>query len=190
MLNKKDSHQCRRIEVQSKEMPTVRWSAAWPCGWWRIAAQQAAGSLPWIGVDEPSKLLRLQADRAARTQESANFQLGGPEKAFWSPRPAARAAEKRRLGRPVVDGDIMCHPTLVPSSSPDFERRQRHQSWSGTNPQETEVIYHVNNQDSAPRGWRIHDAQSMAKVSTGTARSITSGTAGCRNLRRGWAAVS
>ena len=39
----------------------------------RLAAWQAAGTLPWTGE-------RLQADHAARVQGSANFQLGGPEK--------------------------------------------------------------------------------------------------------------
>ena len=46
----------------------------------RTAAQQAAGSLPWIGVADVSELQQLRADHATRLQESANFQLGGPEK--------------------------------------------------------------------------------------------------------------
>ena len=45
----------------------------------RIAAQQAAATLPWIGVNDSTEEQRLQADHAARLQESANFQLGGPE---------------------------------------------------------------------------------------------------------------
>ena len=44
------------------------------------AARQAAGSLPWFGVDALAEEQRLRADHAARMQESANFQLGGPEK--------------------------------------------------------------------------------------------------------------
>ena len=68
---------------------------------WGLAAQQAAGSLPWIGVDDPSERQRLQADHAARVQESAKFQLGGPEKLTSAD---ACVAEKRRLGRPVVHG--------------------------------------------------------------------------------------
>ena len=46
----------------------------------RVAAQQASGSLPWIGIDDPSEPQRLQADHAVRLQEAANFQLGVPEK--------------------------------------------------------------------------------------------------------------
>ena len=54
----------------------------------RVAARQAAGSLPWIGVEDKLEEQRLQADHATRVQESANFQLGGP----------------LRLGRLVVHG--------------------------------------------------------------------------------------
>ena len=46
----------------------------------RVAAQQASGSLPWIGVDDPTDEQRPQADHAARQQEAANFQIGVPEK--------------------------------------------------------------------------------------------------------------
>ena len=45
-----------------------------------IAARQAAGTVPWIGVTDPAEEQRLQADHAARLQESSTFQLGGPEK--------------------------------------------------------------------------------------------------------------
>ena len=79
-LNKKGSHQCRRIRVQSKETSMARWSAAWLWEWWQQKREEAlprlaAGTLlPWIGVDDPSEEQRLQADH------SAIFQLGGPEK--------------------------------------------------------------------------------------------------------------
>ena len=45
-----------------------------------IAAPQAAGTLLWIGVNDSAEEQRLQADHAARLQESANFQLVGTEK--------------------------------------------------------------------------------------------------------------
>ena len=44
------------------------------------AAQQAPGSLPWIGVDDPSEFQRLQAEHAVRLHETANILLGGLEK--------------------------------------------------------------------------------------------------------------
>ena len=45
----------------------------------RVPAQQASRSLPWIGAEDLSEAQRLQADHAVRLQETANFQLGGPE---------------------------------------------------------------------------------------------------------------
>ena len=45
-----------------------------------IAARQVAGTLPWLGVTDSAEEQRLQADHAVRLQESANSQLGGPEK--------------------------------------------------------------------------------------------------------------
>ena len=44
----------------------------------RVAAQQVAGSLPWIGVDDLAEEQLLRADHATGVRESANFQLGGP----------------------------------------------------------------------------------------------------------------
>ena len=51
----------------------------------RVAAQQALGSLSWIGVDDPS-VQRLQAEHTPNLQMVSNFQLGGPEKVArsWS----------------------------------------------------------------------------------------------------------
>ena len=69
-----------------------------------IAARQAAGTLPWIGVKDPAQEERLQADHAARMQESGNFQFWWPRKAHQYPRPAACVAEKPRLGRSMVRG--------------------------------------------------------------------------------------
>ena len=44
-----------------------------------IAASHAAGTFLWIGENDSAEVQRLHADYAARLQESANFQLGGPE---------------------------------------------------------------------------------------------------------------
>ena len=76
-----------------------------------IAAWQAAA--PFLGS---------QADHAARSRASANFQLGGPEKLTHDPQ-HARVAEKRRLGgsRYMDDGDMMCHPILVMPFLQDFD---------------------------------------------------------------------
>ena len=54
----------------------------------RIAARQAAGTLPWNGVNDSAEEQQLQADHAGRLLESEDFKLGGPEK-ITGPRPAA-----------------------------------------------------------------------------------------------------
>ena len=80
------------------------WSAAWPLGMvaaearGSIAARQAAGTLPWIGVNDSAEEQLLQADHAARLQESVNVQLGGTEKLTCAhdPRHALQKAEAWR----------------------------------------------------------------------------------------------
>ena len=143
----------------------------------RIAAQQAAGSLPWIGVDDPSELQRLQADHAARMQESANFQLGRPEKRTGAHDP--RHVLQRNGGPAdsccMDDGDILCHPILVPSYLQTFDVANA-KVGGERNPQKTEVIHYVNDLGAASLEWRIRDVQNMAKVSTVTA-GITPGVA-------------
>ena len=70
----------------------------------RIAAQQAAGSLPWIGVGDDAELQRLQADHAVRLQETAKFQLGSLEKRAGAHDPRHALLKKRWPGRLVVHG--------------------------------------------------------------------------------------
>ena len=74
------------------------------------------------------------------------------------------------------DGDILCHPILVPSYLQEFDDAKV-KVGAERNPQETEVIFYVNDLGAAPREWRIGDVQTMAKVSTVTAGSITLGVA-------------
>ena len=75
----------------------------------RIAARQAAGSLPWIGVDDPSELQHPEG------RKSANFQLGGLEKLTNAHDPRHALEKNGGLAHVwcVDDGDIMCHPILV-----------------------------------------------------------------------------
>ena len=77
-----------------------------------IAARQLAGTHPWIGVNDYAEEQRLRVDHAARMQESANFQLGGPESSL-----VLRLADQWYMD----GGDIMCHPTLVLPSLQDFD---------------------------------------------------------------------
>ena len=74
------------------------------------------------------------------------------------------------------DGDILCHPILVPTYLQQFDVANA-KVGAERNPQKTEVIYYVNDLDAAPLEWRIRDVQNMAKVTTATAGSITLGVA-------------
>ena len=74
----------------------------------RMAARQVAGSLPWIGVDDPPEEQRLQADHATMLQETANFQLGGPEKLTGADDPRHALQEKRKLNKHVIRGSRSC----------------------------------------------------------------------------------
>ena len=87
------------------------------------AARQAAGILPWIGVNDPIEVQRLQADYAARVQESAKFQLGGLEKLTGAHDPQHALQKNGSLADLwyMDDGDIMCHPILVPSFLQEFD---------------------------------------------------------------------
>ena len=132
----------------------------------RMAAQQAAGNLPWIGVDDASELQQLRADHAPLMQESADFQLGGPEKRTGAHDPRHALWKNGGLADLwyMDDGDIMCHPILVPPflQECDVANSKVGAEW---NPQKTEVIHNVT------------DVQSMANVSAVTAGSITLGVA-------------
>ena len=84
----------------------------------RVATQQAAGSLPWIGVDDPLEEQRLQADHANKMQEVQIFSWCGPEKLTGVDDPRHASQENGGLADLWYTdaGDILCHPILVPSN--------------------------------------------------------------------------
>ena len=143
-----------------------------------IAARQAAGTLPWIGVNDRAEEQRLQADHAARLQESANCQLGGPEKLTGAHDPQHSLQKSVGLADQwyMGDGDIMCHPILVLPFLQDFDIANARVS-AEQSPLKTEVIYHVNDLDAAPPEWRSGDVRSVAKTSAVTDGGITLGVA-------------
>ena len=120
-----------------------------------IAARQAAGTLPWIGVNDPAAEQRLQADHAARLQESANFQLGGTEKLTGAHDPQHALQKSGGLADQwyMDDGDISCHPILVLFLQ-DFDVADA-KVGAERNPLKTEVIYYVNDLDAAHPEWRV-----------------------------------
>ena len=130
----------------------------------RVAAQHPSGSLPWIGVDDPPELQRLQAELAVMLQETANLQLGGPGKFT-----GARLAKNGGLAD-------LWYPILVPSYLQKFDDAKA-KVGAERNPQKTEVIHHVNDLGAAPPEWRIGDLRNTAKTSAVTDGSTTLGVA-------------
>ena len=136
-----------------------------------IAARQAAGTLPWIRVNDPPEEQRLQADHAARMQESA----GGPEKLTGAHDQQHVLQKSGGLADLwyMDDGDIMCHPIWVPSVLQDFDVANA-RAGAERSPMKTEVTYYVNDLDAAPPEWRIGDVRKISKTSAVTDGSVTS----------------
>ena len=144
----------------------------------RVAAQQAASSLPWIGVDDPSETQRLQAQHAPKLQRVSNFQLGGLEKLTGADDPRLALQENGRLAGLgyMDDGDIMCHPVLMHCYFHEFDDANA-KVGEERNLHKKEVIYYVDDQGAAPPEWKVDDVRKLATVSTVTAGSTTLGVA-------------
>ena len=145
---------------------------------------EASGrELSWIGVNDPAEVQRQQTDCAVRVQESANFQLGGPEKLTGAHDPHALQNNGGLADLWFMDdGDIMCHPIVVMPFLQDFDVANARVG-AEPNPLKTEVIYFVNDLDAAPPEWKIGDVRSLAKTSAVAAGGITLGVAvGSRQL--------
>ena len=157
MLSKTGWRQWPKIVVQNKETPTAPWSAAKLWERRRLKHEDAwllrqlSGSLSWTGVDDSSENQHLQAAHAVRLQETANFQLGGPGKFTGADDP--RHALHKHGGLAdlwyVDDGDIMCHPILVPPYLQEFDDANAKDGAERT-PQKTEVMYCVDDLGAAP----------------------------------------
>ena len=78
----------------------------------RVAAQQAACTLPWVGVVDPLEEQRLQAGHASKMQKVQHSLLGGPAKHIGADDPRHAQQENGGLADQwyVYDGDILCHP--------------------------------------------------------------------------------
>ena len=74
------------------------------------------------------------------------------------------------------DGDILCHPILVPSYLRDFDDAND-KVGAERNPQKTEVIYYAADLDAALSEWKIDDVRLHASVSTVAGGSTTLGVA-------------
>ena len=144
----------------------------------RVAAQHASGSLPWIGVDDPSESQRLATITRSHTAGNCQLPVWWPREIHGSRTPAARVAKKMEAWRTCGTWMTVtfcvtqpwCRPTHWNSTSP------MPKVGAERNALKTEVTHNVNDLDASPLEWRIGDVQNMAKVSTVTG-SITLGVA-------------
>ena len=129
-------------------------------------------------MDDPAEEQRLRADHAARVQESVNFQPGGREKLTDTHDPQHALQKSGGFADQwcMDDGDIKCRPTQVLSFLQDVNVANARVG-AEQNPLKTEVIYYVNDLDTAAPEWRIGDVRSLAKTSAVTAGIITLGVA-------------
>ena len=143
-------------------MSTAFWSAWAAETRGRIAAQQATANLPWNGVDDPSEMQRLHAEHTAKMHRIHNFLLGGPQNLTGADDPRRTLQEHGGLADFwfVDDGDILCHPILVPSYIHVFDAANE-KVGAERNPQKTEVIR------------KIDEVRLHASVSTVAAGSTT-----------------
>ena len=141
----------------------ARWSAALLLGWWR----QKRG-----GVQLRSKRQAASHGLAwtIHQKNSDCKQTAHPEKLTRAHDPQHALQKNAGLADLwyMDDGDIMCHPILVPSFLQEFDVANANVG-AEQNHKKTEVIYYVNDLDAAALVWRIRDVQNMAKVSTVTA---------------------
>ena len=164
--NKRSCHQCPKTAAQNKKTSMALW------------LPRAPGNLPWIGVDDPSDMQRLQAGRAVKLQRISNFQVGGSEKLTGADDPRHALQENGGVADPwyMDDGDIMCQTIVVPSHVQEFNVAIAGVG-AERNPENTEVIYYVAALDTAPPEWKIDDVKKMAAASTVAAGSVTLGVA-------------
>ena len=136
----------------------------------RYSASVASWSVAWLwvwsGVSDFAVEQRLQADQAARLQESANFQLGGPEKLICAHDPQHVLQKSGGLAdqQYMDDGDIMYHPILVFLFLQDFDVAH---AGAARNLLKTKLICCVNDLVAAswPKPLPLHHARSRCWVS-------------------------
>ena len=132
-----------------------------------FAARQAAGTLPWIGVNDRAEVQRLQAEDAARVQESANSLPGGPDL------PTGSHHQTWQTSGTWTTSTSCATQFLVLPFQQDVDVANARVG-AERNPLKTEVIYYVN---AAPPEWKTDEVRSMAKISAVTSGSITLGVA-------------
>ena len=151
-LNRRRCCHCPRTAVQTRR---CRWpSGVQLCSGTGVAAQQLSGSFPWIGVDDPSEMQRLQAQHTqSNCRESSTFNWVDLEKLTGAHDTGHALQEKGGLADLwyMDEGDIMSYPVPVPPYLPKVGAERT--------PQKTEVIHNLDDLDAAPPEWKIDDVR-------------------------------
>ena len=176
--SKKGSRHCPETAVQNKEMSMAFSSGRMvaPKTRTRVAAQQAAGNLPYFGVDDPLEIQRLRPVSAEKMQTISNFQLDGPENSLVQMNRVTLCNEMdvwRTSGTlMMVTSSVIrswCRPTYMNLMMPTTGLEQ-----SGIRRKQKYLLENLN---AAPLEWKIDDVRSLASVSTAAAGSNTLGVA-------------
>ena len=114
----------------------------------RVAAQQASGSLPWIGFDDPSETQLLHVARAVRLQEEYFTGADDPIHALQKKKEAWRTC-----GTWMMVTSCVTRSWLVPSYLHEFDDANTTVGAERT-PQKTEVIYNVEDPNAVPHEWK------------------------------------
>ena len=168
--------------TQNKETLTAPWSAAQLWERWRLkhedawqpSRRQAAFHGLELTTPQMFSACKLHTQSACRTlPTSSKVVLEN------SPEPTTRGTRCKKNGGLaglwyMGDGDILCHPVLVPSYLHVFDASAK--VGVKRNPQKMEVTHYVDD-TWVPPGWRNDDVQNMAMFSTVTAGSTTLGVA-------------
>ena len=141
-------------------------------------AEQAAGTLPWIGAHNPADVERCRDEQHSRTHRIHSIQLGEPEQLIGADDPRYALQENGGLAdfRYLDDGDIQCHPMLVLPNLQAFDAANT-QIVTERNSQQTEVIHCISDLDAGPLDWQINDVRPLASVAKAVHGNSTLGVA-------------
>ena len=163
--NKKDFHRCPKIAGHSKEMSMAPLRVLVCSGYGSSRNTNAGG--------RPTSCRCPSMDRSRRPFGITTVAGRTCKKVSWaSPRHALQENGGLADQWYVDDGDILCHPILVPSYLQKFDGAND-SIGAERNPQKTEVIYCVKELDAASPGWKIDEVRLLASASTVAAGSNT-----------------
>ena len=120
-------------------------------GW---AAGALTEPLARIKVDEQTCFGMIEYRKPPTSSWVAQIKITGAGDSRHAPQKNGGLADSRYMD----DGDVMCHPILVPCYVQEFDVANA-KVGAERNPQKTEVIHYVNDLDAALPEWRIRVVQ-------------------------------